>query len=519
MRTAARRPRVVVPVVAAAAVAGVLLSTRRYGIGLTRDSAVYVAGARSLADGGGYTHLDGGAISSWPPGYSFVLSLGERIGIDALDGAVVLSTVSLVATILLSWVLLRRHVRAPAIRTAVIVAVGCSAVLLEIYSKALSEHLFLPVLLGFILVCEDLLDRPGDLWLFAAAVVLTWACFFLRYAGIVAIPIGAVVLVLAYGRSRLRPALLRAGAFVVVASSLPVVWMIRNVRAGGDPLGPRAEASATLAGNVRRVANEASQWIATQLAPPPLRALAAAVVLIALAAVCVALLRRRFELPDDWRAVVPLALVVAVYVGYLVASASVVAFAAINTRFLLPVFIPALVLAAWAFERVERQLRSQMLRQVLVVMGVAWVTLNLLWFAGRAARYADNGAGGYATARWHESELMEDVERLDVTIPTYSNDARAVGVFTNKPVSVSVAKTYFASDSETGDLPQFVRRVACSGRVQLIWFTPSGDDYLYSLAELREHVRLTPIVERDDGVIYDVTPLDPGAAQCPRAAR
>ena len=332
VRSSVTDPRVVLPVVAIAAVVGVLVATTRYGIGLTPDSVVYITGARSLANGRGYTHLDGGAIGSWPPGYSFVLSLGERIGIDALDGAVVLSAVSLVATVLLTYVLLRRHVRSPGVRTAGIVAVGCSAVLLEIFSKALSEHLFIPVLLAFILVCEDLLERPTDLRLFAGAVLLAWAAFYLRYAGIVTVAIGGLIMLAAGWKTRIGPALLRAGAFVVLAASLPVVWMIRNVAAGGDPMGPRAEASATLASNVRRVANEVSQWVATQLAPPAVRALVGAAVVIALAGLVVLLFTRRAQLPDDWRRIVPLALVVVVYTGYLVASASIVAFGAINTR-------------------------------------------------------------------------------------------------------------------------------------------------------------------------------------------
>ena len=221
------------------------------------------------------------------------------------------------------------------------------------------------------------------------------------------------------------------------------------------------------------------------------------------------LFTRRAQLPADWRRIVPLALVVVVYTGYLVASASIVAFGAINTRFLLPVFVPTVVLTAWLFEKVRDQLRSQSLRTAFTLIGVAWVVVNVMWFAGRAIGYAQDGAGGYATERWDDSALMQDVDLLDTPIPTYSNDARAVAIFTDKPVQVSVAKTYFNSDSETGDLPDFVRRVECNGRAQLIWFLPNGAKYLYTLDELREHVRLTPMVERADGIIYDVTPLDP----------
>ena len=68
--------------VAVAGVAGVLVATFRYGMGLTPDSVTYINGARSLSAGAGYT-ANGHAISDFPPGYSWMLSLGEHVGIDA----------------------------------------------------------------------------------------------------------------------------------------------------------------------------------------------------------------------------------------------------------------------------------------------------------------------------------------------------------------------------------------------------------------------------------------------------
>jgi hypothetical protein len=299
----------------------------------------------------------------------------------------------------------------------------------------------------------------------------------------------------------------RVVVFGGLAATAPALWMARNVAAGSDAMGPRADASATLVGNVRRVANEASQWVGTQLAPPPLRAVALAVLLLALGVLVVALARDRTKVPSDWFAMFPLALLIVVYVGYLVASASIVAFGAINTRFLVPVFVPVVVVGAWIFERVRGRIGSETARTVLTSLAVVWVVVNVLWFAGRAISYAQNGAGGYSSERWHPSALIQDVKRLDLAPNVYSNDARAIAIFADKSVPVGVAKTFFNSDSKTRDLPAFVHQVECRGDTQLIWFVPNGAKYLYTLDELREHVRLVPVVERSDGVIYDVRPL------------
>jgi len=494
----------------AVAAAGVVLATVRFGIGLTPDSVVYVTGARSLADGAGYTGLGGGAIGAFPPGYSGVLCLFEWIGIDAIDAARWVSACSLVATVVLGYVLLRRHVTSPAVRLGGVVAVACSAVLLEVYSKALSEHLFVPVILAFIVVSERVVERRGDLRLYAVLVVLSWAAFYLRYAGIVTVAVGSLTVLGTNRPAGLGRALAHAASFAVAAVAAPLLWMARNIDATGDPMGPRADASASPFVNVKRVANELSQWVATDVAPPAVRAVALAAVGLAGIALILALARGRVAVPRGWTKAVPLALFVATYVVYLVGSASIVAFAAINTRFLVPVFVPTIVLGAWL---VDELLRVPRLRRVVTVVASVWVVLGVAWFGGRAVNLALDGAGGYASERWQESELMREVPGLDLSMPTYTNESQAIALFTGRHVPTSVAKRYFQSDERRQDLDRFVGTVACAGRVQLVWFMPNGRDYLYEPNELSGRLVLDPIVERADGVVYDVRSR-PGTA-CP----
>jgi hypothetical protein len=500
--------------VAVAAVAGALVATFRYGIGLTPDSVTYVNGARSLSTGAGYT-ANGHAISDFPPGYSWVLSLGERAGVDAVDAARWLSVVALLATIVLGYVVLCRHVRSERVRAVATVSIGCSAVLLEIYEKALSEHLFLPVLLLFVFVAEEVLTRPRFGLLVGAMVLLAWTAFYLRYAGLVLAVVGALVVIIAAWRRGHWSAYMRGAAFAVAAVSVPLVWMIRNVKAGSGPLGPRADASASIFKNVSRAANEVSTWLATDTPPSFVRGLIVVAVLGAVVAGVAALARSGWSAREE-RSLLPLTAFVALYVVYLVVSASVVAFAAINTRLMVPVFVPLVVLAAWLFERIGPVLRSPSVRRGVTVVALAWVGVNVVWFAARALNSAQNGAGGYAKPRWHDSQLMRDVRHLDFSIRTYSNDVPAIGLFTGLRAFPSVERTHFQSDKQTGNLPAFVRLVQCQGKVQLIWFLPNTRPYMYDPPQLRTKLRLTPVIRRSDGVIYDVTPRIPAKAACGR---
>ena len=511
----------VIAVLLGATSLGTLLATARYGIGLTPDSVVYVTGARSFADGHGYTRA-GTAITDFPPGYSATLSLAERIGVDATDAARVLSVVAFLATVLLGYVLLRRHVRSQSVRLAATVVIGCSAVLLDVYEKALSEHLFLPVLLGFALVIEGLAQRPRSVGLLAGAVGLVWAAFYLRYIGVVLAAVGGIVILTAEWRRNRALAILRGAAFSAIALSAPIFWMIRNVDAGSDPFGHRASASVSVFTNVSRIAKQVSTWMFTDVGPGAVRLLLLIAALFVAALLAVRLRHDGAGPPADWRSMFPLTLLVVVYVVYLAGSASVVAFGAIsNTRFMVPVFVPIVVIGAWMFEHVRRRVRGEDIRRAITMVAGAWVALNVVWFAARAVHSAQHGAGGYASARYHNSQILEDVKRLDSSVPAFSNDVPAVSLFAGRDVRPSVARTYFQSDDETGRLGDFVRFVGCHSRVELIWFLPNPRPYMYTPAQLSQKVRLDVVVKRTDGVIYDVRSRTTGSpssvAQCPRA--
>jgi hypothetical protein len=509
-RSRARRNLWIVLVVAAVSFVATLVATMRYGIGLTPDSFVYLNGARSLATGHGYTS-DGSAITSFAPGYSAVLSLSEHFGVAVASAARGLAAVSFAASVVLGYLLLCRHIRSRRIIIGATVAIGCSAVLLQTFKEALSEHLFVVVVLLFILVAEELMRSPRALVPLATLVVLTWAAFYLRYAGIIFVPIAAGIVLLALWRVSRRRALVRAAVVLVAGFVLPAVWMKRNVDAGTGLLGARQDAAASLLTNIARTSRELSSWMATTSTPAALRVVLFAAVVAVVATGIVLIARGRYTLPSDAIEIVPLVLVASTYLIYLTLTASLVAFAAINTRFMSPVFIPFVVIAAWVFERARQQV-SDSLRTVMTVIAVAWLAISLVWFGGQMVSSARNGAGGYATKRWHNSKVITDVRRIDPSAPTYTNDSAAIELFTGRVVDLSVAKTFFASNEETGALASFLHSVRCAGKVELVWFLPNGRPRLYSPDELSQHLHVVPRVTRGDGVIYDVTPK-PGDAR------
>jgi hypothetical protein len=499
-----------VPLVLIATIAGVLLATARYGMGLTPDSVVYIFGARSLTAGHGYTN-NGRAITDFPPGYSAVLSAAHHLGIGEFDAARVIAVLGFVVTVVLGYILLRRHCASPAVRLGATTLLGCSAVLLDVYEKALSEHLFIPVTLVFVLVLELQMVHPRRPTLFIASVLCAWAAFYLRYIGIVLIIVGALVLLIAMWRRSRLSAFGLAIVYAAVAASAPIAWMVRNTHGGGDALGHRASASVTVFTNASRILKQVGTWVVTDAGPSALRALVLLIVLGFVAALVWRAHRTRSAARLRVRPLLPLILFVVVYVVYLAGSASVIAFGAIsNTRFMVPVYVPLVVLAAWGFEQLRARLDDATLVRVLNWAAIVFLAVNVLWFTSRALDSARNGAGGYATAQYHNSKILGDVRNLDLSVTTFSNDAPAIALFTGRTVQPAVARTFFHSDDQTGKLSDFVHLVNCRGDAHLVWFLPNPRPYLYTPAQLSKQLSLHTLVKHPDGTIYDLRPL-PGA--------
>jgi hypothetical protein len=203
----------------------------------------------------------------------------------------------------------------------------------------------------------------------------------------------------------------------------------------------------------------------------------------------------------------PLTLFVVFYVGYLVGTASIVAFAPIKTRFLIGVYVPLVVLGAWFFERASRRLPTTW-RTPFTALVLAWVACNLVWFGARSFESARDGAGGYSRTEWHESRLMADVDAIDPALPIITNDAKAIELFTDRQAIESVALTFVGSNEPARSLAPFIGQIKCERQVALVWFSrPGTRGRLYSPEQLARRLRLEPVVTRRDGVIYDVTPF------------
>ena len=206
-----------------------------FGLGLNDDSIAYIAGARSIMAGQGYREAwlaSNGPVTHFPPGFPALLAfIGFITGLDPTRGARALNSVLFGLNIaLIGWVGWRMtRSRIAGILVAALALLNSS--LLYIHSRAMSEPLYIFLMLLAFLLLDYYFERSKNSWLVALGCVLGWA-YLARYAGLSLLATMVAVLLVLHEtwRKRFKSALILAlGAFPWI-----VGWSIRNRVLGGN---------------------------------------------------------------------------------------------------------------------------------------------------------------------------------------------------------------------------------------------------------------------------------------------
>lgn len=215
----------------------ILVTTLKYGAGVSSDAARNLSTADSLLQGKGFVDMLGAPLLLWPPLYPLVLAgLSLITGWGTFQSAWYLNVALLALNIWLAGWLLYLIFR----DTPILAIVGSAVVLfsrslLRIYANVASEPLFELFMLGFFIVAAGYLKSgsTGTLWtMFMLAGLATLQ----RYLGVVLIGVGLVVVLRKEGFQGLRRAVLPSGVSV-----LPIAaWaLLHNYPVSGTLFGPR----------------------------------------------------------------------------------------------------------------------------------------------------------------------------------------------------------------------------------------------------------------------------------------
>lgn len=219
-----------------------LLSTNSSGVGITYDSTEYFAGAKSLVENGAFNAVDGRPQSTWPPGYSFLISVPHRVGLSLEASSLVVSALALMVIVISVLQMLLVFEVSGIKSMAVVALVMISPGLIEASSVALSELPFIAALLASFAL---LVSQQRAKFVFVSGIFIGSACL-VRYVGIFFIPFVAALTFVCQRRvaSKLSAAV-RTTVLLIAAMAIPAIWMRRNIRLTGSATGNREPGGGT----------------------------------------------------------------------------------------------------------------------------------------------------------------------------------------------------------------------------------------------------------------------------------
>ncbi len=421
-----RRPHALL--LALTAIALALLATSRHGPGFSYDGVRYIAAARNLVEGRGFSDVTGAPLTLWPPLFSALIALPFGAGVDPLEAARWLNALAFAAVILLVFRILEPVMRWKALALLFGAGLLVSRSMIERAAMVHSEMIFTAGLLLFVAVMARHRVLPSTLTA-AGAAACAGLAFLTRYVGAILVPAGVLLLAttpFVPWRRRLK----HLAVHLLVAGAPIALWCGRNWTISGTLLGPRYESPFGFHDNLAHSADILTRWILPGLMPYPLRVIAGAVV----AAAILLLLARTLRSPGGPAArsapfLPRTALVLATlsaagfYALAVFASVNAIALDPVDDRYYMPLLPLAAILAALALD--EAAVRGRFARRAVPIL----VALGLIVPASGAARFLarsiEGGIGDYASDGWRTSPLME---RL-ATRPArnlFSNDPDAV---------------------------------------------------------------------------------------------
>ena len=531
--------------VAAIALLGVGLVLGRevtYGPGVGWDAVVYMSVAQSLLDGQGFAQFTGSPLTPFPPLYSLLLAAAGLGVVSPLAVAGPLNAAIFGLTIFVVGQYLKGRLQSRFLAAWGCIAVALSIPLADVSSFVLSEPLFILMATLALIQTDKFLNEGQTSSLVWAAVfcALAWQT---RYIGGTVPAVVGLLLLFQRGVTLPQKAR-RVVGFSLIAGLPMVLWLLRNYLSAGDLPGNANPVDFTIPGILSDIGRGLWGWVYTadmslaQWLALALLALAAVVIL----AGCVFTKGQWRELLSSQR------LTYCVFGGFGLTYVALLIAAmmlghtwhGVHSRFLVPLYIPLLVIVVITMDRVlacapDLELPAKVGR--LPVIGTfvgkldrnpGWLTAGLgiilsLWAAVQVvpniAQISLANSGElfleYSGPRWADSETLRYIKENPITGEVYSNELALLWIhnegsanYYSLPISRLPPRIIQQENAAYNTGPEQLSRwlADTDDGVYVIWFSNwwNNDTYDYGDADLRMTRGLEPVAEFSDGAVYRV---------------
>ena len=497
--------------------AHILVRTAPYGATVGTDSTIFLSTALNFLAGEGWREFTGRPLVSWPPLFPLLLAAFGWVGIEPLEAGRWINATAFGLTILVAGYWLRSHLRSRWLALVASVVILASLPLSELASDVMTDSLFVLFTLLALIWLAAFLHRGGRMSLLLSAVFTALAVL-TRYPGVVLI--GTSVLLLLVRRAPPLAVRLKDAVVFGAVPSIPLAGvMMRNWAISKRLAGWRGGSGQSLSDSLSQVADVFREWVI-----PP-NALDGLGYLMWMAAGLVVLADRGFgmggnkgtarpaSLFSQLGPALPFGVFAVAYLVFMVAVMPLTSGMKIDSRFLLPMYVPLLLAAVFLLDRFLCIGAAGWMAAVryglasLVLLGA----VAHIGFSGRENLRITTKAwgagldGAYNTADWQHSATLNYVKTNLSDSYTYSNNQFLVW-FADRTAAI---KKHRALPNEMRDWTRYARRWIRRGEdeVYIVWIK---DDYRSGFYDFNDlDIRFLPgvetVAESPDGVVFRVT--------------
>ena len=507
-------------VLAGLGTAHILVRTATYGAAVGTDSTIFLSTAMNLLAGEGWRDFTGRPLATWPPLFPLLLAAGGWVGIEPLVAGRWINATAFGLTILAAGCWLCSHLRSRWLVLAAILAILASLPLSDLASNFLTDSLFVLLTLLALMQLASFLHRGGQTSLLLSAVCTALAVL-TRYPGVVLIGVGVLVLLV-----RRAPPLAVRLKHVVVFGAVPsiplAVLMLRNWAISKRLAGWRGASGQSLSDSLSQVADVFWAWV---IPPDAVDWLG---YLLWMAAGLVVLADRGFGMGGQDEGggnketdrpavlsfglgpVLPFGVFAVAYLVFLVAVVPFMVGQIIDSRYLLPIYVPLLLAAVFLLDRfLSIKAAARWVLTSLILIGalvhIGFSAQRNLRLTAQVLESGYSDAGAYNTADWQRSATLNYVKTNLSDGWTYSNNQFLVW-FADRTVAI---KKHRALPNEMRDWTRYARGWVRRGEdeVYIVWIK---DDYRsgfydFNDFDIRFLPGVEPVAESPDGVVFRVT--------------
>jgi hypothetical protein len=465
-----------------------------HGIGLRPDSIEYLGLAPEGFQQG--------------PTYTGLISLLSAAGLSAIAAATALNFLLLLANLGLTALLLRGAEVPAALAALATALILLAPQFLYVHVTVLSEPLAIGLLLSVTCLLGVVL-RGGSLKLAVAAGGLAGLCVLTRFALVPIVAAGSLALLLYHPapfRTRLVSSFLYGGS----ASAIFALWFVSDQMAGGPGVGREA---AFLGSPDTETWTAALDTLAAYLLPSIVPNLITYTLVAFTAAVLAALVvlacwPRKNPMGYPGLATARIAsLFLATYVPFIVFALFVEANLTIHARYVLPVFLAAILLVFSSLFGTSGVIQFQPARPAVLLLLLLLAFSYLVRSVEMALSHAREG-NFYASPEWRDSATLARARGLPDHIAIYSNGHDVIRLLAGR----EAARSPQMFERRTGqpdpgqsveeEIARLQTEVANGTAVVVFFDAIDWRFYLVNETELVEKASLPLLFAEEDGRVY-----------------